>query len=215
MFLHLSVILLTGGVGHAWFLPGVHGCSGGACVVAPGGVHGCSWGGMHGCLGGCVVARGGVWLLPGACMVRGACLAKGGCVVEGTCMAKRRHVWQGGSCMVKGGHVGQKGACVAKGWGVRGRYTAGHCAGGTHPTGMHSCAIKYFNVPFRLLCSRSRRTRSRGGSRKPASTFLTTLICTRSPRARTATALEPVNDTVASKYSKTFSVLFLFESAHL
>lgn len=76
-------------------------------------------------------------------------------------------------------------------------------------------AIKYFNVPFRLLCSRSRRTRSRGGSRKPASTFLTTLICTRSPRARTATALEPVNDTVASKYSKTFSVLFLFESAHL
>ena len=45
-----------------------------------------------------------------------------------------------------------KGACVAQGGGVRGerggrawyaptRDTAGHCAGGTHPTGMHSCCI--------------------------------------------------------------------------
>ena len=46
---------------------GMHGCSGGACVVAPGGVHGCSggcaWllGGMRGCSGGaCVVALGGM-----------------------------------------------------------------------------------------------------------------------------------------------------------
>ena len=70
--------------------------------------------------------------------------------------------------------------------------------------------IKYSNVPFRQLCSRSRRTRSRGGSRKPASTFLTTLTCTRSPRALTATVLEPVNDTVASKYSKTSSVRPLY-----
>ena len=36
-----------------------------------------------------------------------------------------------------------KGACVVKG-GMRGEgwcvvCTAGHCAGGTHPTGMHSC----------------------------------------------------------------------------
>ena len=69
--------------GHAWLLPGgVHGCSGGACMVAPGGhawllwggtcvvapgegMCGCSWGacvvalgGMHGC------SRGGAWLLP-------------------------------------------------------------------------------------------------------------------------------------------------------
>ena len=50
----------------------------------------------------------------------------------------------------KGGHVWQRGACVVKG-DVRGKRrgmhgmhsppqdTAGHCAGGTHPTGMHSC----------------------------------------------------------------------------
>ena len=46
IFLHLFVILFTGG--HAWLLPGggVRGCSqGGACVVAPGGA--------------CVVAPGG------------------------------------------------------------------------------------------------------------------------------------------------------------
>ena len=50
MFLHLSVILLTGG----------------ACVVALGGVHGCSG-------GACVVALGGVWLLRGgrAWLLRG------------------------------------------------------------------------------------------------------------------------------------------------
>ena len=48
--------------GHAWLLwGGVHGCSRGACVVAPGGgmrgcsrggMCGCSWGGVHGCSGG-------------------------------------------------------------------------------------------------------------------------------------------------------------------
>ena len=62
MFLHLSVILSTGGGGHAWLHGGVHGhsgwggmhgCSRGACVVAPGGVHGCSGGGGH------------AWFLPG------------------------------------------------------------------------------------------------------------------------------------------------------
>ena len=62
-------------------LGGVCGCSGvGACMVAlgghawllPGGMHGCS-GGMHGCLGGhaWLLPWGGhVWLLPGgACVV--------------------------------------------------------------------------------------------------------------------------------------------------
>ena len=66
MFLHLSVILLTG----------------------RGGVRGCSR-----CSGG-----GHAWLLCGG------------------------------------------GACVARG-GMRGRDTVGHCAGGTHPTGMHSCSV--------------------------------------------------------------------------
>ena len=78
--------LLLGG--HVWLLRGVHGCSQGACVVAPGwacvvawgasmvargafvvapgGYGGCAWllwGGMCGCSG------GHAWLLPGACMV--------------------------------------------------------------------------------------------------------------------------------------------------
>ena len=77
-----------------------------------------------------VCPQGGrAWLLPGG--ARGACVVKGG--VHG----------EGGACVVKGGMRGEGGACVAKG-GVRGmhtppRDTAGHCAGGTHPTGMHSC----------------------------------------------------------------------------
>ena len=97
MFLHLSVILLTGGVhawllpgghawlllgGHAWLLPGGVACMvapGGVCVVALGGMCGCSGGGgMHGCSGGeCVVVPGGV---------RGC--SRGACVI-----ALRGHVW--------------------------------------------------------------------------------------------------------------------------
>ena len=65
------------GRGLAWFLGGdVHGCSRGgmcgccrgACVVAPGGMHGCS-GGVCGCSGACVVALGGMH----GCS-RGACV---------------------------------------------------------------------------------------------------------------------------------------------
>ena len=95
MFLHLSVILLTGRAcvfasgGHAWLLlgGGMCGCSQGACMVAPGGgMRVCSWGacmvalgGMHGCSW-----WGYAWLLlggdvrccSGACMVApgGACM---------------------------------------------------------------------------------------------------------------------------------------------
>ena len=89
IFLHLFVILFTGG--------GMHGCSGGG-----GGMNGCSWGvhawllqgdgghawllwgegGMHGCYGGvCVVALGGhVWLLEGGMhgCSRGACVVAPG-----------------------------------------------------------------------------------------------------------------------------------------
>ena len=76
MFLQVSVILSTGGGGHVWLLLG--GCVvapgecmvalGGACVVAWGGMHGCSRGeGVHGCSGG----GGHAWLLGegGACVV--------------------------------------------------------------------------------------------------------------------------------------------------
>ena len=51
---------------------------------------------------------------------------------------------KGGACMVKGGMHGEGGGVWRRG-GVRGEggacvvCTAGHCAGGTHPTGMHSC----------------------------------------------------------------------------
>ena len=93
-----------------------HSVHGGACMVARGGMCGCSgggehaWllgGGMHGCLGGmhgcsggaCVVALGGgIWLLPGeACMV-----AWGACIV-----APGGHVWlPGGAWLLQGGMHG-------------------------------------------------------------------------------------------------------------
>ena len=71
---------------------GMHGCSGGACMVAVGG--------MHGCCGGCA------WLLRGVCMVApgGACVvALGGmrgCSWGGVCGFIR------GACVVLfGGHA--------------------------------------------------------------------------------------------------------------
>ena len=98
--------------GHVWLLPGGHAWllwGEGACVVALGGVCGCS-------RGACVVALGGcAWLLPG----RGACLVPPG----GACV-----VAQGGHACCTGG-----GVCVVFSM----RY--GQWAGGTHPTGMHSC----------------------------------------------------------------------------
>ena len=127
MFLHVSVILSTGGACVVARGGGMHGCSrgwhawslrGGACVVAPGwvGLHGCCHqgegacmvaprGGMHGCSWGGVVAPegggGNVWLLSGG--VRGCC--------QGACMVAAR-----GACMVAAG-----GACmVAPGGGMRG-----------------------------------------------------------------------------------------------
>ena len=50
-----------------------------------------------------------------------------------------RHVWQGG--MHAGGCLWQ-GVCVAGGACMAGETAT--AAGGTHPTGMHSCYIKIF-----------------------------------------------------------------------
>ena len=87
IFLHLSVILFTGGAcvvaggGYGW-LPGACMVAGGAWLPGACMVLGeCAWlrGGMHGCWGeACVVAGGHAWL-PGV----GACMFAGGCVVAG------------------------------------------------------------------------------------------------------------------------------------
>ena len=84
----------------------------GACVVAPGGMRGCSGGGgMHG-------EGGHAWQRGGVC-----CKGGGVCMVKGGMRGKGGHVWQRGG--MRGMHPSP-------------RDMAGHCAGGTHPTGMHS-----------------------------------------------------------------------------
>ena len=106
----------------AWFLWG-------ACVVAPGGVHGYSW-------GACVVAPGGcAWLLWGG----GCVVALGGCAW----LLRGGHAWLllGGACVVARG-----GACM--GYDEIRRY--GQWAGGTHPTGMHSCFIYFYDLKREL-----------------------------------------------------------------
>ena len=148
MFLQVSVCPQRGG--HAWLLPG----GGGACMVAWGGVHGCSRGGMHGCLGGlgCVVAPGGhAWLLQGGMRgcswggMHGCSGGMHGCSRGGMrgCSWGGMHgcSWggmhgcsQGGHAwLLPGGHGLLGGGCVFFSM----RY--GQWAGGTHPTGMHSC----------------------------------------------------------------------------
>ena len=69
----------------------------------------CSEGDMH--------DEGGCAWLRGACMVKGPCVVKGGMHGEGGGGGGGGHAWQVGEC------AGQ---------------TATE-AGGTHPTGMHSC----------------------------------------------------------------------------
>ena len=87
--------------------------------------------------------------MPGACMAGGVD-GRGACVAGGH--ACRGHAWQG--VWMAGGHVWQGGmhggACVARGACMphipppqTPRDTVGQCAGGTHPTGMHSCIMFY------------------------------------------------------------------------
>ena len=90
---------------------------GGACVVVPGGGM-CGEGGVHGEGGVCMVKGGRVWQRGGVRDEGGHTWRRGGmCGKEGVC-GKGGHVWHAPSP----------------------RDTAGHCAGGTHPTGMHSCS---------------------------------------------------------------------------
>ena len=124
--------------GHAWQgAGGVHGRG----VYVAGGVHGRG----HVWQGACVVG-GGVCMV-GACMAGGmcgggwGCAWQGACMVggEGVCMAGWGHVWWGSMC--------GRGACMA-GACVAGACVAGKtaiAAGGSHPTGMHSCFHAVFN----------------------------------------------------------------------
>ena len=102
--------------GCAWLLwGGMRGCSRGGVWLLWGGMCGCSQGGMHGC------SRGGhAWLLPGGC----AWLLQGdmrGCS-GGACMVALEG-W-GGMRGCSGGHVWLLwrggGACVVAWWGVCG-----------------------------------------------------------------------------------------------
>ena len=92
-----------------------------------------SQGGMCG-RGGHVWWGGHVWQRgmhgQGSCMAGGMC---GG----GACVVGRGHAWQGGHACA--------GGCACHAHRPRTlRDTVGQCAGGTHPTGMHSCW--YINV---------------------------------------------------------------------
>ena len=110
----------------------------------------CPQGSMHG-RGACMAGGGGcawwghVWwgrhAWQGAVCGRGACMA-GEHVWQGACMAgvcawKGGHVWQG-ACMA-GGHAWQEGAWHA--WPPADTMRYVQLAGGTHPTGMHSCIV--------------------------------------------------------------------------
>ena len=100
--------------GHVW-LQGGHAWfySGGACVVLFGGMHGFIW-------GVCMVLFGGV-----RGFIRGACVVLfGGCAW----FYSGGHAWfyPGGACVVFSDTM---------------RY--GQLAGGTHPTGMHSCLLDF------------------------------------------------------------------------
>ena len=63
---------------------------------------------------------------PGGCLLPGGCLALGGACSGGW-------VWSGGS--------GPGGVCLVPGGGAGGDPRTATAAGGTHPTGMHSCSL--------------------------------------------------------------------------
>ena len=114
-----------------YVLTGVCLSTGRACMVAPGGHAWLLGGGMHGCSG------GHAWLLQGGvcgCSGGGGCMC--GCSQGGHAWAPVHGCSWGGVHGCWGGCVvAQGGACVVFSM----RY--GQWAGGTHPTGMHSCSL--------------------------------------------------------------------------
>ena len=162
MFLQVSVCPRGGGVrgcsggacmvarGGAWLLGGHAWLLGGACVAAPGGVCMVAPRGMCGCSGRCA------WLLPGARVV-----ALGG--VHGCSQGGMRGCSRG-ACMVAPGSMRgcSGGACVVAPGGACVVALGGACmgydeirrldqwAGGTHPTGMHSCSVLSFLIDLHV-----------------------------------------------------------------
>ena len=102
---------------------------GGACMAG-----GHAWQGAH--VAGNMHGRGHV--CQGAMHDWGG--MRGGGVWQGEACMEGGHVWQGGEC-VAGGGVHGRGACVAG--------KTEFSAGGTHPTGVHSCCVlisKLYNI---------------------------------------------------------------------
>ena len=142
---------------------------GGACVVLFGGawfyLGGCAWfywGGMHGFIWGGM--HGFIW---GAMhgFIRGACMVLFGGVhgfIWGVCMVLfggvHGFIQQGGRAWFysAGGHAwfySAGGACVVFSvFPDTMRY--GQWAGGTHPTGMHSCFVHFFGKFGKIICWR-------------------------------------------------------------
>ena len=89
--------------------------------------------GRGACVAGSCMAGGRAW--QGAC-VAGVCVWQGG-------MHGGGHLWQGGMHAWQGGVHGGGGVCMPPMPPPSTlRDTVGQCAGGTHPTAMHSCLIK-------------------------------------------------------------------------
>ena len=90
----------------------------------------------------------------GVCMTKGNLWERGGMHGELGMHGKGGHVWQRGSCMAKRGGGGRWHAWQKGGTSVAG--DAATAAGGTYPTGMHSCCL------YAIIRGRSRIPRSKG-----------------------------------------------------
>ena len=82
-------------------------------------------------------------IFTGVCLSTGGVPAPGGCLLPGGCLVQEGGVWSWRGCLLLEG--GCSGGCLLLGgclvWGVPGGDPprTATAAGGTHPTGMHSC----------------------------------------------------------------------------
>ena len=130
-----GVGLVQGCVSGPGGVPGLGGCAWSRGCLVPGGAWswgvcmvlggtwsgGCAWSGR-------VPGPGGAWSGGGGCLVPGGVPGLGG-------WPGPRGAWSQGVCMVRGGVPGPRGGLVET------PPEAATAAGGTHPSGMHSCFI--------------------------------------------------------------------------